>query len=113
MKQSRVNPELRALVSEATQALARLDPDRLDELALSCRALNRDGALRNTKECVALAREAREAASDMAVFARVLEVTRANLQVMERLRNLHQGRQGYEVGPGTQRTRTKGQHGDN
>ncbi len=36
------NPELKALVVEASLALTRLDANRLEELALSCQALNRD-----------------------------------------------------------------------
>ncbi len=36
------NPELKELVVEASRALARLDAPRLEELALSCEALNRD-----------------------------------------------------------------------
>ena len=36
------NPELKELVAEASRALARLDAARLEELALSCEALNRD-----------------------------------------------------------------------
>ncbi|HEX4756943.1 MAG TPA: hypothetical protein VH308_03140 [Terracidiphilus sp.] len=84
--------ELKALVVEASRALARLDADRLEELALSCKALNRDLTPANRQE---LACQAREAAGDMAVFARVLEATRANLGVMNRLRDLHAGRVEY------------------
>ena len=39
--------------------------------------------------------QAREAAADMAVFARVLDATRANLHVMNRLRELRMGRLEY------------------
>ena len=42
-----------------------------------------------------LARQSREAAGDMATFARVLDATRANLNVMNRLRDLHTGRLEY------------------
>ena len=42
LRDGRFNPELKALVVEASLALARLDADRLEELALSCQALNRD-----------------------------------------------------------------------
>jgi hypothetical protein len=73
---------LKALVTEATQALARLDPERLEELALSCQALNRDLAPVDVKERARLEREARKAREEMAVFARVLQATRANLHVM-------------------------------
>ncbi len=86
------HPELKQLVSEASRALATLDANRLEELALSCQALNRDLALKTTAERAALARQAREAAGDMAVFGRVLEATRANLRVMRRLRQLREGR---------------------
>lgn len=94
----RMHPRLKELVQEASRALASLDVDRLEELALSCQALNRaaapvDGALRE-----ALEGEAREAAGDMAIFARVLEATRANVQVMARLRELGRGRLEYGTG---------------
>jgi hypothetical protein len=35
-------PKLKELVVEASRALARLDAERLEELALSCQALNRE-----------------------------------------------------------------------
>jgi hypothetical protein len=84
--------KLKETVAEASRALARLDAGRLEELALSCQALNRDLAEADNKR---LAVEFREAASEMAVFARVLEATRANLQVMNRLRELREGRLEY------------------
>jgi hypothetical protein len=96
MRQLReLNPELKALVAEASLALARLDADRLEELALSCRALNRDLSGWSGQEQVAMARERRELTGEMAVFERVLEATRANLEVMSRLRQLHEGQRDY------------------
>ena len=92
----RKDPELKELVVEASLALARLDADHLQELALSCQALNRDLAPVSRAEREVLARQAREAAGDMATFARVLEATRANLNVMNRLRELRAG--GLEYG---------------
>ena len=88
-------PELKELVREASRALASLDSARLEELALSCQALNRDFVPANARERKALAAQARDASRDMAVFARVLEATRANLQVMSRLRDLRLGRLEY------------------
>jgi len=125
------NPELRQLVMEASQALARLDAGRLEELALSCKALNRELArpplagvhsdlpasglpisdlpisdlpvsdlpvsdlpIRDLRHA-SLARQAREAQADMAVFARVLDATRDNLHVLSRLRDLRAGRLEY------------------
>jgi hypothetical protein len=91
-------PELKQLVVEASQALARLDAARLEELALSCQALNRDlnrdlGSDAETR--TRLARQAREATREMAVLARVLEATRSNIHVMNRLRELRAGRLEY------------------
>jgi hypothetical protein len=116
--------KLKELVVEASRALAQLDAERLEELALSCKALNRDLVLGELAQGdgdgrAALAIEAREAVGDMAVLARVLEATRANLDVMNRLRELRAGRLGYRAGrleygvqaPGWRRTESG--HGDN
>ena len=46
LEKRRVRPELKELVVEASRALARLDADRLEEMALSCQALNRVLTLR-------------------------------------------------------------------
>jgi hypothetical protein len=89
------SPALKELVAEASQALARLDAARLEELALSCQALTRMLQTENREECDRMARQAREAEGDMAVFARVLEATRANLNVMNRLRALRAGQLEY------------------
>jgi hypothetical protein len=88
-----VRPALKALVGEASRALALMDQPRLEELAAVCKALNRYAEpeyLRSltVDERARLADEARQALSEMAVFARVLEATRANLKVMHRLREL-------------------------
>lgn len=133
----RVHPVLKELVVEASQALARLDADRLEELALTCQVLNRDlsrnadgdangdAGFNPAPAAVAerrdLASQAREAVADLAVFGRVLEATRANLQVMCRLRDLRQGRREYgnEQGRGSLASiewigsRTENKHGDN
>ena len=82
-------PGLKSLILEASRALACLDADRLEELAHSCQALNRDLKSLSRGERDLFARQAREAAGDMATFARVLEATKANLGVMNRLRELH------------------------
>jgi hypothetical protein len=103
MGESRGRPKLKELVVEASRALARLDADRLEELALSCQALNRDlvqsdPAQGDGDARAALTMECKEAEGDMAVFARVLEATRANLNVMNRLRELRAGRLEYREG---------------
>jgi len=89
------HPELRKLVVEASRALALLDAPRLDELALSCEALNRNLDSMDVGEKRELARQAREAAADMSVLKRVLEATRANRNVMRRLREMRERRLEY------------------
>lgn len=117
--------KLKDLVVEASQALARLDTARLEELALSCQALNRDLPERDLARMDGDARQelvlgSREAMGDMAVFARVLEITRDNLNVMNRLREFRLGWSKYRAeqleygGPQVQGwRRTEGKHGDN
>ena len=77
--------ELRELVLEASIALARLDADRLEELAYSCRALNGNLAESGMDRRAELRSQAREASRAMAVLGRVLEGTRANLDIVHRL----------------------------
>lgn len=89
-------PELKQLVREASEALARLDAERLEELAQCCKALNRNWnqELRedksSTPEQAELARQVREASGEFVIFTRVLQATRANLDVMRRLRAMRE-----------------------
>ena len=82
----RLRPELRELVVEASLALGRLDADRLEELAISCRALNRDLPFVNNEERTAFNNQAAGASREMAVFERVLDATRSNLEIVSRVR---------------------------
>lgn len=95
--QRRIHPELKQIVQEASRALACLNADRLEELAAACQALNRDleSISSSSASRADLARQVREATGDMAVFSRVLEVTRSNVSVMHRLRELREGRLEY------------------
>jgi hypothetical protein len=86
-------PELKQLVAEASRALAHLDAGRLEELALCCKALTRTPWTADQRK--RLARQAQDAAADMAIFARVLEATRGNVVVMNRLREMRAGRFEY------------------
>lgn len=92
-------PDLKQIVAEASRSLATLDAERLEELADACAALRRDVILADAVERIEIAEQARQAAQDMAVFARVLEATRNNLAVLERLRELRFGVSGYGSGP--------------
>ena len=82
--------EMKQVVREASRGLACLDVDRLEELARCCEMLNSAPL-----EPAETARQAREASREMILFARVLDATRANLEVMRRLRDLRQSRAGY------------------
>jgi hypothetical protein len=112
MEQFEERLELKDLVKEASQALARLDADRLEELALSCQALNRELAPASTPKRSELTRQAQDAAGEMAVFSRVLEATRANLNVMNRLRELRAGRLEYGEPQARGWAGTESGHGD-
>lgn len=91
----RFDPELKRMVREASQWLARLDAQRLEDLALCCRVLIGDLKALDAAGRAELARQARDAVGEMATYSRVLEATRANLNVMNRLRELRQGRLEY------------------
>ncbi len=112
--QGRVHPALKELVAEASRSLARLDAERLEELASSCQQLIREFAAQDSEGRLRLALQSREAAGEMAVFARVLAVSKANLNVVNRLRELHRGRLEYGGHPGATDTgwaRTGGGYG--
>jgi hypothetical protein len=109
-------PELKQVVAEASRALAQLDAARLEELALSCQALNRELADSGAEDRIQFAQQAREAAKEMAVFARVLNVTRANLNVIQRLLDLRSGRLEYAERPAATNVpwgSPESRHGDN
>jgi hypothetical protein len=110
----RPHPQLKELVAEASRALAQLDAARLEELALSCRALNRDLATVTPEDRAQFAREARAASGEMAVFARVLDATRSNLNVLNRLGELRAGSLDYgQSGNQSGWPPAENRHGDN
>ncbi len=89
------NSELKELVAEASRSLALLDAPRLEELARCCQALILNFDPNDVAARLLLARQAVEAESEMAVFARVLEATRSNRNLIHRLRELRAGRVEY------------------
>jgi hypothetical protein len=97
MMQQIYQPGLKSMLAEASLALANLDGERLEEMALSCAALVRDadgerGEAR--KQCESGLGAAKQ---EMAIFVRVLEATRANLEVIHRLLPVRAAR--LEYGP--------------
>lgn len=106
----RGTPPLKNIVIEASQALARLDAARLEELAISCRMLMDHLAARPVGH---LDQEASEAARQMVPLGRVLDATRANLRVLQHLQRLRAGVAGYAHGAGQRWTYTESSNGHN
>jgi hypothetical protein len=80
-----VNAKLKSLIQEACSALAQLDADRLEELALSCRALNQSQVFARRTEA-----DVRAACTELSVLKNVLKATKANLEVLERIARLRE-----------------------
>lgn len=80
------------LLQEATEALVRMDADRLEELVRCCSDLNRQRKVspRSAPEATAdenrrLVRLTQDGPASLAVMARLLEETRVNLRVLTHL----------------------------
>jgi hypothetical protein len=97
----------RDLAIEAAGALARLDADRLEEMTEACVALNQ---CRDTTRLGQL--EATDG-HEMRVFSRILEATRANLNVLRRLRESQSSTVEYGFETGTNVKFTEMRHGNN
>lgn len=94
--EKRFYPDLREMMADAVAALARLDADRLEELALSARMFNCDCQSDGNADGVEMYREARETSKEIALFRGVLEATRENLRVLHQLRNHRGGELEYD-----------------
>jgi hypothetical protein len=112
VKQGSPNAEWKGTLANASRALAHLDAERLEEMALSCAALVREDHegrfdFRGGRE-----EDSGEDGREMAIFARVLEATRANLNVMRRLRALRATPLEYGQPRGICDTSVESEHGD-
>jgi hypothetical protein len=112
LEQSRVSPALKELALEASTALAELDASKLEALAASCRELNRNPSLDSPGQAVLIS-EAHEIPNEMRVFARVLEGTKANMRVLDRVKELRAELPGYGPGAGRGWQSMEGVHGHN
>jgi hypothetical protein len=98
-----LHPVLRSIVVEATEALARLDADRLEELVLSCQKLSREFSPHTeTYDAASTAAllatgilptqlnkyhsPSANSSPEMAVFGRLLALTRENISILTRVR---------------------------
>ena len=103
---------LREIVAEASRALVQLDAERLEELALSCQALNRRLPESVTKLTPDPA-QTRAAKREMATLGRILEVTRGNLRVLRQLRHFEQGFLEYKDAGTAAWPKEEARNGDN
>lgn len=110
--EGQVRPKFKEMVREASRSLALLDAERLEELALSCQALSRVSGGSNAPGFEPILLEAEEAEQDMAVFARVLAATSANLEVLRRLHDLREGNPEYDSQWGRAWAPAEMRHGD-
>jgi hypothetical protein len=85
-------PNWQSLLQEATEALVRMDANRLEELARCCEDLNRkmqsdcEDSVQAQKEALrGMTSEISAQKASLAVMSRLLEETRANLRVLTRL----------------------------
>lgn len=111
MSASETQPGLRSILTEASHALAHLDADTLEEMAAYCATLVRDDAASGDLSPLGDP-ECRTAWKEMAIFMRVLEATKANLNVMRRLREMHMARLEYGSSAGLNISSAGGDHGD-
>lgn len=95
-----VRPQIKDVVLEASRSLAHLDAEKLEELAASCKALNREQSHAGARMNIQLAREAIDSQRELAFLASVLEATRANLRVLRHLNGLYKDRAEYLPGAG-------------
>jgi hypothetical protein len=112
MKQQMPEPELKNMLVEASHALAHLDANRLEEMALSCAALVSNPDQRRWETKIQSGSGSSEAINEMAIFARVLEATRANLKVMRRLREVRSAQLEYGPAETNGSTSEESEHGD-
>lgn len=104
--------EWKIILADASHALTQLDAARLEEMAISCAALVRDRQevhcdphwRPKTVPCVT--------EPEIAIFTRVLEATRANLQVLHRVCARRTTQLEYGQARGLSESLVENDHGD-
>jgi len=103
--------DLKQVLTKATEALARLDAGRLEEMALSCAMLVRGADSGRHEMADRFDLESEDTMREMAIFMRVLDATKANLQVMRRLREMRATQLEYRPSPIDGHTFAEDEHG--
>lgn len=83
------------ILREACQALARLDADRLEELAATCRVLNREISQDSSRGRLAAKQD--DCRKQLKVLGRIVERTRDNLAVIHRVQDRARGTHAPDV----------------
>lgn len=105
--------DVKDIVVDARRALARLDAERLEEIAMSCQALDHALSQEDVEGGCELQRAGGAAKQEMAVLARVLEMTQANRNVLNRGREMRATRLEYGRGVESFRNNAEIRYGDN
>lgn len=101
------------ILTDAADALARLDAERLEQLASSCQGFFCSVEPADIASCVALKDIVRAASGEMGMLARLLEVTRINLDILSRLRTCRTNELEYGIHPYWFAAEQEIYHGDN
>lgn len=88
---------LKQMLADASDAIAHLDAERLEEMALSCEALLAETRLAGNPSDRTEA-DNWIATCEMAIFRRVIDATRSNMNVMHRLRGMRMTQLEYSHG---------------
>jgi hypothetical protein len=95
MRQATGKAEWNGMLVDALHALEHLDAIRLEEMAISCAALVCDRKRSQGDSGPHPQASLDVGNEEMAIFARVLAATRANLKVLSRLREIRATQMGY------------------
>lgn len=112
MEQDDPSMEWKIILADASHSLTQLDAARLEEMAISCAALVRE---RQQVHCDLHWRPTtlpRATESEMAVFTRVLEATKANLEVLRRVCERRTTQLEYGQARGLSESLVENDHGD-
>ncbi len=110
----KLRQKMRELALETTQALVKLDAERLETLADSCRVFERSLGAQDSREREELVCQAADAAGEeIGLLARVLQATRENMRVMLRAAEEPEGAGWYGPGVALNWQSMENKHGNN
>ncbi len=110
MKCSYEQYDLKEILGEASRALARLDANRLEDMTRRCEALVCGSDTEpEAKRPPMLAESAMD--NEITTFARVVEATRINLQVLRRLTEIEAGQLEYSFATAGRNRAKRNEHG--